>query len=99
MSAPETMRLRHVFFLLAALPTALAAQQPGLSDPVREAKLRAGFPAVDSIMREFTGREHVPGAAWAIVVGDRVAHTGVTSLRDVGAKAPVDTAPCLASPP
>ncbi|MGH7579360.1 MAG: serine hydrolase domain-containing protein, partial [Gemmatimonadales bacterium] len=43
------------------------------------------------IMREFTGREHVPGAAWAIVVGDRVAHVGVTGLRDVGAKAPVDT--------
>jgi hypothetical protein len=32
-------------------------------------------------MREFTGREHVPGAAWAIVGGDRVAHTGVIGLR------------------
>ena len=85
------MRLRHVPVLLAALPAALAAQQPGLADPASEAKLRAVFPAVDSIMREFTGREHVPGAAWAIVVGDRVAHVGVTGLRDVGAKAPVDT--------
>ena len=83
--------LRKVLVLLAALPSMLAAQQPGLSDPASEAKLRAVFPAVDSIMREFTGREHVPGAAWAIVVGDRVAHTGVTGLRDVAAKAPVDT--------
>ncbi len=85
------MRLRYVFVLLAVLPAAVAAQQPGLADPASEARLRAVFPAVDSIMREFTGREHVPGAAWAIVVGDRVAHVGVTGLRDVGAKAPVDT--------
>jgi CubicO group peptidase (beta-lactamase class C family) len=85
------MRLRYVPVLLAALPAALAAQQPGLADPASEAKLRAVFPAVDSIMREFTGREHVPGAAWAVVVGDRVAHTGVTGVRDVGVQAPVDT--------
>ena len=74
-----------------ALPAVLPAQQSGFSDPARMAKLRAAFPAVDSIMREFTGREHVPGAAWAIVVDGRVAHTGVTGLRDVAMKAPVDS--------
>jgi CubicO group peptidase (beta-lactamase class C family) len=46
---------------------------------------------VDSIMREFTGREHVPGAAWAIVMDDRVVHTGVVGLREVATKAPVDS--------
>jgi CubicO group peptidase (beta-lactamase class C family) len=76
---------------MLARPTPLAAQQSGFTDPAREAKLRAAFPAVDSIMREFTQREHVPGAAWAIVLDGRVVHTGVTGLRDVATKAPVDT--------
>ena len=81
----------RILVFLAALPAALAAQQPGFSDPAREAKLRAAFPAVDSIMREFTALEHVPGAAWAIVLDGRVAHMGVTGLRDVATKAPVDS--------
>jgi len=59
----ETMRLRYVPVLLAGLPAVLAARQRGLPDPGSQAKLRAVFPAVESVMREFTGREHVPGAA------------------------------------
>lgn len=85
------MHLRHVPALLVALPTLLAAQQSSFSDPAREAKLRAAFPAVDSIMREFTEREHVPGAAWAIVLDDRVVHMGVMGLRDIATKKPVDS--------
>ena len=85
------MHLRHIPAWLIALPAVLSAQQGEFSDPARETKLRAAFPAVDSIMREFTGREHVPGAAWAIVMDDRVVHMGVTGLRDVATKAPVDS--------
>src|ERR687897_514697 len=85
------MHLRLLAVLFATLPAALAAQQRGFTDPTREAKLRAAFPAVDSIMREFTRREHVPGAAWAIVMDDRVVHLGVTGLRDIATKAPVDS--------
>jgi CubicO group peptidase (beta-lactamase class C family) len=85
------MHLRHVPALIVALPAMLAAQQSGFSDPAREAKLRAAFPAVDRIMREFTEREHVPGAAWAIVLDGRVVHMAVTGLRDVATKAPVDS--------
>jgi CubicO group peptidase (beta-lactamase class C family) len=85
------MQLRSLFVLLCALPAVLAAQQRGFADPDREARLRAAYPAVDSIIREFTAREHVPGAAWAIIVDDRVAHIGVIGLRDVERKAPVDS--------
>ena len=85
------MHLRHVPALILALPPMLAAQQRGFSDPAREAKLGAVFPAVDRIMREFTEREHVPGAAWAIVLDDRVVHMGVTGLRDIATKKPVDS--------
>ena len=85
------MHLRHVPALIVALPAMLAAQQSGFSDPAREAKLRAAFPAVDRIMRDFTEREHIPGAAWAIVMDGRVVHMGVTGLRDVATKSPVDS--------
>src|SRR5688572_30223101 len=85
------MHLRHVPALIVALPSVLAGQQSGFSDPAREAKLRAAFPSVDSLMREFVEREHVPGAAWAIVLDDRVVHLGVAGLRDIATKAPVDS--------
>jgi CubicO group peptidase (beta-lactamase class C family) len=84
------VHLRNVSVLILALPAVLSAQQRGFADPARETKLRAAFPAVDSIMRQFTEREHVPGAAWAIVLDGRVVHTGVTGLRDIAARAPVD---------
>ncbi|HEX6104467.1 MAG TPA: serine hydrolase domain-containing protein [Gemmatimonadales bacterium] len=85
------MRLRVLPAVLVVLPAILSAQQRGFSDPAREAELRAAFPAVDGIMREFTAREHVPGAAWAIVLDDRVVHLGATGLRDVATRAPVDS--------
>lgn len=75
---------------LAASASPIDAQQAGFSDPARLAKLRAAMPAVDSIMRRFTEQQHIPGAAWGIVVDDRVMHIGVTGLRDVEAKSPVD---------
>ena len=33
---------------------------------------------------------HAPGAAWGIVIDGELAHLGVTGVRDVAAKAPVD---------
>jgi CubicO group peptidase (beta-lactamase class C family) len=73
----------------AALPALAAAQ--GFSDPARLARLRAAFPAIDSTMRAFTTREHIPGAAWGIIVDGKVAHIGVTGLRDIAARSPVDS--------
>ena len=42
-------------------------------------------------MREFTAREHIPGAAWAIIIDGKLAHMGVTGFRDVRRKSPVDS--------
>ncbi|MFP5355581.1 MAG: serine hydrolase, partial [Gemmatimonadota bacterium] len=61
-------------------------------DPARAAKLRSAFPAIDSVMRAFAQRSHVPGIAYGIVIDGTLAHVGVSGLRDVGAGAPVDTA-------
>jgi CubicO group peptidase (beta-lactamase class C family) len=75
--------------LAAALPAHASAQ--GFTDPDRAARLRAAFPKIDQIVRDFTTREHIPGAAWAVIIDGKVAHMGVTGLRDVTAKSPVDS--------
>ncbi len=65
------------------------APPPNFADPARVERLAAAFPAVDQLMQQFTTREHVPGAAWGIVVDGRLVHVGVTGLRDVASSAPV----------
>ncbi len=75
------------------LPLVAAAQTtaPGVSDSARDATLRAALPDVDRIMREFTTREHIPGAAWGVIIDGRLAHIGVTGYREVPSKSPVDS--------
>ena len=58
-------------------------------DPARLSKLRTAFPAVDALVRAFVTREHIPGAAWGIVVDGAVVHIGTVGVRDVVTKAPV----------
>lgn len=67
----------------AASPSAQA--QPGGS----ASALSAAFPAIDRLVREFTEREHIPGAAWGIVVDGALVHAGTTGLRELGSKSPV----------
>jgi CubicO group peptidase (beta-lactamase class C family) len=54
------------------------------------AKLAAAFADVDRLFTDFATQQHVPGAAWGIVVDGQLAHVGVTGVRDVPSKAPVD---------
>lgn len=61
------------------------------ADPARGARLRSAFPAIDSLMRGFARRSNVPGIAYGIVIDGELAHVGVSGLRDVGARVPVDT--------
>ena len=70
--------------------TAVAVSAQGFTDPNRAARLAAAYPQIDQAFRDFVTREHIPGAAWGIVVDGRLAHVGVTGLRDVASKAPVD---------
>src|SRR5690348_803182 len=80
---------RLPFALLLASP--LAAQPARFADPERLAKLSSAFAEIDRVFREQAEREHIPGAAWAIVIDGRVAHAGVAGVRDVDTRAPVDT--------
>jgi CubicO group peptidase (beta-lactamase class C family) len=54
------------------------------------AKLATAFAEVDRLFTEFAKEQHVPGAAWGIVVDGELAHSGATGFRDIAAKAPVD---------
>ncbi len=65
------------------------AEPPRFTDPARRQKLAQAFPAIDQLMKDFTMREHVPGAVWGIVIDGELAHTGVLGYRDVPAKSPV----------
>jgi CubicO group peptidase (beta-lactamase class C family) len=75
----------------SAAATAAAPSGP-VTDPERLARLRTAFPAIDSLMRAFAERSHVPGIAYGIVVDGRLAHAGLAGYRELAARAPVDTA-------
>lgn len=78
---------------LAAVPAAaqgLAAGPPRFADPGRRQKLATAFVQIDRVVQEFATREHVPGAAWAVVIDGELAHLGATGSRVAGTDAPVD---------
>ena len=71
---------------------ALSAQTPSdFADPQRLARLGAAFPEIDRVFREYAERQHIPGAAWGVVIDGRLAHVGTFGHRDVDARAPVDS--------
>ncbi len=65
---------------------AFKAPAPRFADAGRRAKLAAAFPAVDTIFREFAAKNHVPGAAWGIVVDGELAHFGSTGVLNLETK-------------
>jgi CubicO group peptidase (beta-lactamase class C family) len=84
-SKPNFLALAVGFAVLAAGP-ALSARQPVASD---RSTLAAAFAEIDRVVADFASREHVPGAAWGIVIDGALVHTGTIGIRDVAAKSPV----------
>ena len=70
--------------LLLVVPGLLQAQ-------TRVDRLMSAMPAIDSTIKAFTAREHIPGAAWGVIIDGRLAHVGVTGYRDLAAKSLVDS--------
>jgi CubicO group peptidase (beta-lactamase class C family) len=66
---------------------------PGLlhAQASRVDRLMSAMPAVDKLMTDFTRGEHIPGAAWGVIIDGKLAHVGVTGYRDLAAKSPVDS--------
>jgi len=65
------------------------ADAPRFTDPERRQKLARAFPDIDRLVQEFAAREHIPGAAWGIVIDGQLGHLGVTGSRDLASKSPV----------
>ena len=97
---PGTLALA-IALTLALPPPALPAldqagapaarlEPPRFADPARRTKLRGAFAAIDRAFVDFTTREHVPGAAWGIVIDGELAHTGVTGYRELSSRAAVE---------
>jgi CubicO group peptidase (beta-lactamase class C family) len=88
--------LRAVAVLAAAVIVPLSAQTtykaepPRFADAQRRAKLATAFDDIDRMFTEFAVQNHVPGAAWGIVIDGEPAHAGSTGIRDVAKKVPVD---------
>lgn len=72
-----------------AISPVFKAEPPRFTDPARRQKLAQAFPAIDRLVEEFTRREHVPGAAWGVVIDGELAHLGVTGSRDLAGPRPV----------
>ena len=94
---------RSLALLLAAIvvPSVLTAQATGalssvapparFIDPDRVAKLTRALPTIDSLMRAFATTNRVPGIAYGVIVDGTLLHVAALGLRDVPAKATVDT--------
>ncbi len=61
------------------------------TDPDRRAKLSTAFAAIDRLFVDFTVAEHVPGAAWGVVIDGELARVGATGVRDIASQAEVDS--------
>ena len=72
-----------------ALAVTLFVVVPRAPQPARST-LADAFADVDRLLAQFTADRHVPGAAWGVIVDGQLAHVGVSGLRDVATKAPVD---------
>jgi CubicO group peptidase (beta-lactamase class C family) len=67
------------------------APPPAFGDGARLSKLTSALPEIDRLMTAFAGRAKVPGIAYGVIVDGKVIHIGTAGLRDVAARAPVET--------
>jgi CubicO group peptidase (beta-lactamase class C family) len=81
--------IRTCTIIFAVVVAVLAA--PIGAEQADRARLTNAFAEVDRLVQEFMAQNHVPGAAWGIILDGKLAHTGTAGLRDVDTKSPVAT--------
>ncbi len=86
--------------LAAAMAVPAIAQEARLSSIApapaflatdRAAKLASAYPDIDRLMQAFAEREKVPGIAYGVIIDGKLAHIGVSGLREVPTKAAVES--------
>jgi CubicO group peptidase (beta-lactamase class C family) len=96
MPIQHAARRLSVFVALSLLSIEGSAQQPGRTmarfpDPDRMTKLASAYGDVDKLFRDYATAQHIPGAAWGLIVDGKLVHIGVTGFRDIAANSPVDS--------
>ena len=79
--------------LLSRTGPAEQASSPMLAQATsadRVARIRSAAAEVDQLIRAFAERSHVPGIAYGILVDGQLVHTGVSGVRELAGKSPVD---------
>ncbi|GAB3920879.1 serine hydrolase domain-containing protein [Larkinella terrae] len=61
-------------------------QPPVFTDPQRNEKIKAVFPAIDNLFRDYATKNHFPGLAFGIVVDGKLVHAGGFGFTDVAKK-------------
>jgi CubicO group peptidase (beta-lactamase class C family) len=82
------MKRAALILILAATSSGVAAQS--FPNPDRQQKLATAFAAIDQTFVDFARREHIPGAAWGIIIDGELAHVSTTGHPDLASKAVVD---------
>jgi D-alanyl-D-alanine-carboxypeptidase/D-alanyl-D-alanine-endopeptidase len=79
------------FWRRLSMRSMLVVAVVALSTPAhaQPSKLAASFEEIDAIVREFTKRENIPGAAWGVVIDGNLVHVGTTGVRELKTKSPV----------
>ncbi len=77
-----------LLFIQQTQPT-FKAPSPAFADPARRDALARAYPEIDRLFQQFAADQHVPGAAWGVIVDGELVHSGVTGYRDLPSKAPV----------
>jgi CubicO group peptidase (beta-lactamase class C family) len=62
---------------------------PAAEQGAAPASSPAAFSALDVAFVEFAAREHIPGAAWGVIVDGELVHVGTTGYRELATKSPV----------
>jgi CubicO group peptidase (beta-lactamase class C family) len=68
--------------------SAAGGQTPG--DGSRARALWPAFPEIDLLVTEFAKREHIPGAAWGVILDGTLVHVGSTGVRELTTRSPVN---------
>ncbi|HET6680635.1 MAG TPA: serine hydrolase domain-containing protein [Gemmatimonadaceae bacterium] len=90
--APVLLIVLSASMLPAQAPVRSTAAPPArFTDSSRVERLRSTFEAIDREFREYAEQQHIPGAAWGIVIDDRLAHVGVSGYRDIASRSAVDS--------
>lgn len=73
-----------MLFFVAGLSTFAQTYQPAdFRDPERGQKIKAVFPLIDQMYKEYAAKNHIPGMVYGIMLDGKLVHTGNIGFTDI----------------